>query len=348
MPGPSYVISEADNSVISNLTKSINLFEQNAVESDIFVCPMLITILHNKISIAHQALKTRTITKKQITNMIDSYKLITTDGKIHLSEIENNIKKFNDLFDEKKEQAILENKKLLIVMGEAHDHQESFFYQFIISMILKNKGFHSVLVEHSEYSLKDYMKDFKNIKTNFNLKIFKFAVDMELFPIDPYHLNSVTDSKRNGAINKAVASNSDKDQMLVVGANHVKHIMNSIEIKTKFIILPILSVVPLSKHLKIGSKASFGDEFPTENVINIQFNDLIESFSIQELFNIIKNSLPSILNAEPFSENVIYSSNFSEHKHAKCEMFNVIPQWIKGLTEDFVTLTGTHIDMSEL
>lgn len=265
--------------------------------------------------------------KQKKYDMIIKYKVLTQANHIESEEIKENIVKFEEILEEKKLQAITEGKKLLILLGENHNLQISTFYEMIFATVLKNQGFSSVLVEGSKKSLKTFHHDIDKISSQMSWKFMEKILDMNLTPIDPYHHLGDLGWLRCQSINNAISKNDSENQIAIVGARHLSHIVNSPEVNSKFIIFPV--DVSMSYHryppevynAVSAAKINEWEKDVPQEALRPVFTSLIESFSLNKLFEIYTDLLPAIIHQIPFPEDTIYNSDFSED-HSICRMFD--------------------------
>lgn len=81
----------------------------------------------------------------------------------------------------------------------------------------------------------------------------------------------------------------------------------------------------------------------SEEILRLNFHDLVESFSINKLLDIYINVLPMAIGDKGFSENAIFTSDFSGN-YAQCKIFDNIPIVIEWLESKFGGLINDNAD----
>lgn len=329
--------------LINEIKSSIEMFKKSRKMD--FNCPFH---SHSIVELFHEikdSLTQKIVPLVEIKEILGIYKLVTKDTLFTVEEIKNNIDVFQRVFAKKKEESLLTGKKILVVIGESHEFQESLFFELLISTILKANGFNSALVEYNENGLKKLLDNPSGLINGLNIEFFKNILNMKLVAVDPLHDEDAEDllnTPRCEAINKAIAKNSQQDQMVVMGALHLKHIMDSKEINDNFIVMP-LRVDCTKEKFPIELVEQIPKDILSEEILRLNFHDSVESFSINKLLDVYMNVLPMSVGDEAFSENAIFLSDFSAN-YAQCKKFDNIPQVIEWLESKFSGLINDSVD----
>jgi hypothetical protein len=165
---------------------------------------------------------------------INAYHFIGKNSQLISNELINIKNKFISKLENKLDEADKNGKKLLIVMGEAHNTQHSYLFELMISTILKIHNFNNLMIEQSSVPLNDNL-----------YSIYPYVARQVLkYNLIPINSKSANPEIRNEAINKNIASTPNEHSLCQVGADHLKHILACEEIKQKFIIFPIDLTIP--------------------------------------------------------------------------------------------------------
>lgn len=314
------------NQLIDKIKVAVEEFRK--VSKRDFDCPAISFKVNDLFFSIRDSLIKRVILREELREILGVYKLVTQDSGFSAKALYNNFKSFKDEFLQKRKESIAENKKLLVVMGETHDHQDSMFFEFIISTFLKFNGFNSALIEDNADGIKRVVSKDSDSINGFSIIFCKNVLDMKLIPIDPLHdpdAENLLNIPRCNAINSEIAQNSEQDQMAIVGASHLEHIINSKEISDKFIILPI-SVSVQESNLPAELVKSNRNEGTKdhEGILTLSFSNSIESFSLNKLLDIYVEVLPMIIGDEELPDGLNYHSDFSNN-YGQCKEFDNIP-----------------------
>jgi hypothetical protein len=289
-------------------------------------CPMLsYVLLHNV-----HGLRTTQDKKLTLAEIFLDYGWLTNAGTVESSEIQKNVDLFKNAFAEKSATAMSQNKKLLVVMGEMHSYQQSIFYELAITTFLKNHGFDSMLIEADRKGLNKVHQDKYKIYSSFKWSFAEDVLDIKLIPVDPLNKIGGLSTARCNAINDAIANNANSNQIAIVGEKHLKHILSSAEINTKFTILSVALALTIDKYPpNILEKYDIDFTIP-HSTLRLGFSDLIESFSIGKLLSIYQDSLPYFLEQEEKLAENDYYSDFSKN-YNQCHAFDNIPDLVAGM-----------------
>lgn len=331
------------NQLIDKIKVDVEKFRK--VSKRDFDCPAISFKVNDLFFSIRDSLIKRVIPREDFREMLGAYKLVTQDSSFSGKALYNNFKNFKDAFLQKKKEAVAENKKLLVVMGETHDHQDSMFFEFIISTFLKLNGFNSALIEDNADNIKKTVSKDSDLINGFSTIFCNNVLDMKLIPIDPLHdpdAENLLNIPRCNAINSEIAQNSQQDQMAIVGASHLEHIINSKEISDQFIVLPInISIqesnLPLELVKSHRNNRNGGAE-DHEGILALSFNNSIESFSLNKLLDIYVEVLPMIIGDEDLPDGLNYHSDFSNN-YGQCKEFDNIPlvmSMVKSLYGDLI------------
>lgn len=296
-------------------------------------CPNLFNEV-NRISVdlGESARQGKIPTYHDIKELIGYFKLTTETTEISENEIISKFNQVKSLIEQKQLQANLENKKLLVVLGESHGYQSSIFFEMATLSYLKTLGFNSLLQEADEEMSKnhEYNAITKTLQQHTAPFFAKSVLGYELNPIDPMNsrmdnsFESATSQKRNGKINESVSKHNNENQVLTIGTAHLEHVVKSEEINKNFVVVAI-SFDFDNRKLPRDFRDIYTDEAlylgqGYESVSYINFDQHIESFSSQQMYDIYNHLLPLFMGEEYQSTNQTYHSKFLENP-ASCEMY---------------------------
>jgi hypothetical protein len=327
-----------------NIKNKLKLYKKN-LDIDLN-CPNGDYIFNKKIMYIFEDNDLNIFNLYNIYSAIGEYKIITEPAQISNQEL---VDKFNTIklfIHEKQQLANLVGKKLLIIIGEAHNCQKSILFELMLVTYLKAQGMNSLLVEFNDKEVVDIESgNFIGFKTPADF-FAKDVLDFKLTAIDPlkeiFYLedNPSKNSKklRDDAINKAISENSQQNQICLIGANHFKHIINSPIIEDKFVIAAIDVGTDITKNpqeiLNILTKEEISIRIAIQQMpesLTIDLSSSLESFSLGQIYEIYENNIDLLLTGDSkIPSNKIYRSDFVEDTSI-CEGFDTKENIIKAL-----------------
>ncbi len=284
------------------------------------VCPM--ELLAYKYNYYHRL--------KNTDVFLQTYSFLGKAAKLNYSELIDKKIKFIDELESKLTEAQQAEKKLLVVMGEAHNTQHSYLLELMIGTILKSYGFGNLMIERKSA---DVTSVFLGIYPYVASKVLGYS----LIPID----SKFPTELREEVINKNIAASPAENTLCQVGANHLDHIMSSKEIQQKFVIFPINIVMPINHLTTISGVSSILDTLHVSgDIYSMQMLNSVEGFSFKEIVNIYKEALPDLLSKDDvyLSVDKLYEANIVKMEQT-CVSYSSYQQEVKsylaGVNDEF-------------
>lgn len=285
------------------------------------------------------------------TSLLDDYvKHIMKPVTIQYEEIHNLLEKFLHEYEEKKLEAIQKNKKLLIVLAEVHKSHTSTMFEALISTILKYKDINSILMEADEEMINSFHNDYSE---DFQLHFFKEILSLEFKIADPLRAkckNNPLNIERIEGINTAIANYSDKDQLAIMGERHLKHIVYSVIINDKFVILPIYVDNPVKSEIAKSFYDMARSMFKLPKIYNKELLGVVNLGEVIDFDHFTQEQLLeiySIFIADLHSHNVSLNTKFTSQVELldRCDLLNgytledinnLIEQEFKALEKEII------------
>lgn len=264
------------------------------------------------------------------------HQLTSEESYIDSSEVLNLLQQAKDFICIKSTSALAEGKKLLVLIGELHISSQSTLLEFAILSYLKSSNFNSLLVELPENLLEASLSELQQDSFMQMLSGFYLASDVlgyQLHSIDKFgeFANLRLSDTRNNAINQGIAAHGNENQIAIVGAAHLQHILASDEVNDKFIVAAInLDDLKYTSHvLEIFS----GSVEPNDVVLKLDLSMPINSFSSKQILAISADLLPVYLGEEDEFENTIYESS-EQNNRESCIFYDLYDGCISKYVDD--------------